>query len=95
MKYTFVTVNFNTPELVDALIKSIYKNSGIPKEDINIIVFDNSDKRPFVSNDVTVIDNTKGQIINFEKWLNTFPNKRSAESTKNNYGSDKHCYTIE
>lgn len=95
MKYNFVTVNFNTPELVDALIKSIYKNSGIPKEDINIIVFDNSDKRPFKSDDVTVLDNTKGQIINFEKWLDTFPNKRDKKSTHNNYGSDKHCYTIE
>ena len=67
MKYNFVTVNFNTPELVDALIKSIYKNSGVPEKDINIIVFDNSDKRPFVSDKVTVLDNTKGQIIDFDK----------------------------
>ena len=95
MKYNFVTVNFNTPELVDALIKSIYKNSGIPKEDINIIVFDNSDKRPFKSDDVIVLDNTKGQIIDFEKWLSTFPNKIDRKKTRNNYGSDKHCYTIE
>lgn len=95
MKYNFVTVNFNTPELVDALIKSIYKNSGIPKEDINIIVFDNSDKRPFTSDKVTVLDNTKGQIIDFEKWLLTFPNRAGEKSTRNNFGSDKHCYTIE
>lgn len=93
MKYNFVTVNFNTPELVDALIKSIYKNSGIPKKRINIIVFDNSDKRPYKSTDVTVLDNTKGQIIDFDKWLSQFPNKRN--DTINNHGSDKHCYTID
>lgn len=86
-------VNFNTQELTDACIKSV--NMKVPG--CNIYVFDNSDKTPFVNtfDNVHVFDNTKGQVIDFKKWLEGYPqNKKSSEATKTR-GSAKHCYTIE
>lgn len=60
------TCAHNNPELVDALIKSVVKNSPSIKK---IVVFDNSPKIPFVLSreygiNVEVIDNTKGRILN-------------------------------
>lgn len=39
--------------------------------DAKIIVFDNSDKVPFINNfkNVVVADNTRGQIINFDSFI--------------------------
>ena len=93
MNKNVLIVNFNTQELTDACIKSV--NMKVPG--CSIYVFDNSDKEPFVNtfSNVTIFDNTKGEIINFEKWLEQYPkNKRSPEATKIR-GSAKHCYTIE
>ena len=61
-------VHFNTPELTEACIMSVRKHGGM---DYHITVFDNSDQRPFTANmeGVTVIDNTKGQVIDFNKEL--------------------------
>lgn len=89
-KINVMIVNYNTPELIDACVQSINKHV----KNANIYVFDNSDKRPFINTfgNVTVIDNTKGQVINFEKWLNGY---RVKNPMANNYGSAKHCYTIE
>ncbi|MEE1287995.1 MAG: hypothetical protein UHK44_05295, partial [Bacteroidaceae bacterium] len=58
-------VHFNTPELTEALIKSIRKHGG---EEYQVVIFDNSDKRPFTKKmkGVKVINNRKGQIIDFE-----------------------------
>ena len=82
-------VHFNTPELTAAAVKSIRKNS--PGCDITI--FDNSDKRPFVPMDgVAILDNTKGQIIDFDAFLAKYPNK---VKSVNNWGSPKHIRTIE
>ena len=39
-------VHFNTPELTEACILSIRKHGG---QDYRIVVFDNSDKRPFTA----------------------------------------------
>ena len=93
MKKNVLTVNYNTQELTDACIKSVNKMTP----DCVIYVFDNSDKESFVNSyeNVTVLDNTKGQIIDFEKWLLKYPNsKKYGEATKI-CGSAKHCYTIE
>ena len=93
MNKNVLIVNFNTQELTDACIKSV--NMKVPG--CSIYVFDNSDKEPFVNtfSNVTIFDNTKGEIINFEKWLEQYPkNKMSPEATKIR-GSAKHCYTIE
>ena len=82
-------VHYNTPELTAAAVKSIRKNS--PGCDITI--FDNSDKRPFVPMDgVAILDNTKGQIIDFDAFLAKYPNK---VKSVNNWGSPKHIRTIE
>ena len=73
-KKTVAIIHFNTPELTEAAIKSIRKQGG---EKYRIVVFDNSDTRPFEKpmRGVEVIDNTKGQIIDFEMELDKFPYK--------------------
>ncbi len=84
-----LTVHYNTPELMDAAIRSIRKYS-----DCKITVFDNSDKKPFANtfDNVAVINNTKGQVIDFDEWLENFPFRQPGRS---NYGSPKHCKTID
>lgn len=82
-------INFNTGELVRAAILSLLKHTP----DAEVAVFDNSDKSPcFSMGGVSVIDNTEGQIIDFQKFLSRFPNKRH---TTNNWGSAKHARTVE
>lgn len=81
-------VHFNTPEITRACILSLKKHT-----DCEVCVFDNSDRRPFGEMEgVRVIDNTKGQIINFDEFLSRFPNKLP---TANNWGSAKHCYSVQ
>ena len=70
---TICIVHYNTPELTEKAILSVRKWC---LEDIRVIVFDNSDARPFkrrldktTFGTVKVIDNTKGKVINFEKEL--------------------------
>lgn len=83
-------VNFNTPELTLAAIKSVEKHT----KGCTFHVFDNSNKRPVkVPSYVEYIDNTKGQIVNWQQWLNKFPDRE--EEPTNNYGSAKHTYTIQ
>ena len=86
-------VHFNTPALTAHLVKSINKHTP----GTNIYIFDNSDKRPFVNafNNVTVFDNTKGQIIDFDKWLKKYPNKDKSGGRANKWGSAKHAYSVE
>lgn len=82
-------MHFNTPEMMDAMIRSVKRNT-----ECKIYVFDNSDERPFVNtfDNVEIIDNTKGQIINFDKWLEQYPYKKPRKS---NYGSPKHSKSID
>lgn len=86
-------VNFNTQKLTEACIKSVNKFTPGCK----IYVFDNSDQTPFINtfDNVKVIDNTKGQIINFDEWLSNYPNRGKSNGKTNNWGSAKHAYTIE
>ena len=93
MEKNVLIVNFNTQKLTEACIRSVNKFTPGCK----IYVFDNSDKEQFVNNfkNVEVIDNTKGQIINFDEWLEQYPDsKKSGEATRI-HGSAKHCYSIE
>lgn len=86
-------VHYNTPKLTECLIKSINKHvSGA-----EIYIFDNSDKEPFTAkfDNVTILDNTKGQIIDFEKWLQEYPNRIKSSGKINGYGSAKHSISIE
>ena len=89
MEKNICIVNFNTPELVRAAILSLWKHTP----DVKVTVFDNSNNTPcFEMENVSVIDNTKGQIIDFQEFLSRFPEK---QHTTNDWGSAKHCYTIQ
>lgn len=93
MEINVLIVHFNTPELIEAAIRSINKHTKC-----KIYVFDNSDKRPFINtfDNVKVFDNTNGQIINFDKWLENYPNRFNSISYGiNNFGSPKHCISIQ
>ena len=90
---TVVIVNFNTQKLTEAAIRSLENHTL----GCRIVVFDNSDKEPFVNTfdnvNIKVIDNTKGQHIDFEKFLAEYPDKYP--TPENNYGSAKHCKTVD
>lgn len=92
-KVNICIVHYNTPKLTKYLVKSI--NKFTPNS--NIYIFDNSDKHPFVNefNNVTIFDNTKGQIIDFDKWLENYPNRQTSTGKVNKYGSAKHSYSIQ
>lgn len=86
-------IHFNTPLLTECLIKSINKFTP----DSLIYIFDNSDKEPFTyrQDNIVYIDNTKGQMINFDEWLKKYPNSnRSPEATRQ-HGSAKHAYSVQ
>ena len=93
---TIAIIHFNTPELTEAAIKSIRKHGG---EAYRVVVFDNSDTRPFEKpmRGVEVIDNTKGQIINFEAELEKYPERdRTIGCAKGcEFGSAKHMMTVQ
>ena len=84
-------VHHNTPYMTECLVKSINKYTP----DCHIYIFDNSDKEPFTykQDNLTVFDNTQGQIINFDKWLRQFSNKGGEASGK--YISAKHCISVD
>lgn len=89
-------IHFNTPELTEAAIMSLRKHGG---RDYQVTVFDNSTLRPFTAKmrGVTVVDNTKGQIIDFDAELEKFPNKcREIGCARNcEWGSAKHMITVQ
>ena len=82
-------VNYNTQELTDCAIRSLNKHTHC-----KVYVFDNSDKEPYMNDfaNVEVIDNTKCQVIDWERWLREFPFKYH---TTNNWGSAKHTKSID
>ena len=91
-KREIAIVHYNTPELTEACIYSIRKHGG---QNYHITVFDNSDQRPFTlkMDGVTVIDNTKGQVINFDSFLSQCTKAKHGEI--NGYGSDKHMMSVQ
>jgi len=93
MKKRFVIIHYNTPLLTECLVRSI----NLFVDDAIIYIFDNSDKAPFTAfyDNVLVLDNTKGQIINFDKWLEKYPNRNRSGGRINQWGSAKHCYSVE
>ena len=95
MRKTVAIIHYNTPELTMAAIGSLLKNGGGP---FYVVVFDNSDTRPFEgATNVQVFDNTKGQIIDFEKELEKYPERdRSIGCAKGcEFGSVKHMMTVQ
>ena len=90
-------IHYNTPELTHGCIGSLIYNGGLTDR-LRIVVFDNSDREPFAgASGVTIIDNTKGQYIDFEKELAKFPDKdRSIGCAKGcEFGSVKHMMTVQ
>lgn len=89
----FCIIHFNTPKLTECLVRSINKHTP----NSIIYIFDNSDKLPFTyrTENVKYIDNTKGQIINFDKWLLKYPKRTNSPGKLNKWGSAKHCYSVE
>lgn len=84
-------VHYNTPELTGALLRSIRKFTP----DAHVTVFENSsDPRRLLhpGPEVDVIDNTRGQVIDFAAFLERFP-QRSME--KGQSGSVKHTMSID
>lgn len=87
---TISICNFNTTQLTNNCIKSIFEN--FKSYPFKIVVLDNSDKYVFNTKfNVSIIDNTKQQLINFDKIIK----KISRVYSKNNYASFKHCYSIQ
>ena len=93
MKKNILIIHYNTPYLTECLVRSI----NLFVKDAIIYIFDNSDKFPFTAkfDNVTVFDNTKGQIIDFNKWLEKYPNRKKSGGRLNKWASAKHCYSIE
>ena len=91
MKHQFAIVHFNTPELTEATVWSLRKHGM----DWPVYIFDNSDQLPFTSKmqGVEVIDNTKGQIIDFDRELEKF--SKAPYGKVNNYGSVRHMMSIQ
>lgn len=92
-KITIATCNFNTTELTNNLIRSIFQN--VKSYDFSIVVFDNSDKCQFKKDNdlppIRIIDNTNGQFINFVSLIKTM----SIIPSKNNHASLKHSMSIQ
>ena len=97
-------IHFNTPEITEAAVQSIRKHGG---EKYEIVIFDNSadstttlgtnKARPFTAKlpGVTVIDNTKGQVIDFDKFLAEYPDREPKWAMLSNFGSAKHIRTVQ
>lgn len=104
MKREVAICHFNTPELTEATILSLRKHGG---ENYHVTIFDNSapanfngeihEARPFRKKmrGVTVIDNTKGQLIDFQAELNKFPDREPHSAQSNDWGSVKHMVTVQ
>jgi len=94
---TVCIVHYNTPELTRAAILSLNRQTP----GCRIFVFDNSDQRPFSVGygfamiNVTIIDNTRGQLIDFDKELAKYPDREDNDRNRSNYGSAKHTMSVD
>lgn len=89
----FVIVHFNTPELTGCLCGSIRKFHP----EAEIVIFDNSDKRPFKNIETlcdVYYDNTQGQLLDFTKEFSGLPIVERIWKM-NKCGSAKHCRTVQ
>ena len=85
-------VHYNTPALTSSAIRSLNKVTP----GCHVTVFDNSNIRPFVNSfqNVDVIDNTQGKVIDFKEMLSKYPD-RQMERNRSNFGSAKHCKSVD
>lgn len=92
-----VIIHYNTPELTSGCIRSLLKNGGLGNR-LKVVLFDNSDQKPFPkTTGVKIIDNTKGQIVNFDEELAKFPDRCSVIGCSRGcvFGSAKHMMTVQ
>lgn len=90
---TIAIIHYNTPELTEACILSLRKTGC----DWPVQVFDNSDQRPFSKKmkGVKVLNNRKGQFINFENELAFYPARCWEIAKQSNFGSFKHILSVQ
>ena len=92
---TIAIIHFNTPEVTEACILSIRKQGC----QWPVVVFDNSSERPFTHklNGVKVIDNTHGEVIDFDQMLSMYPNRCEQLGIYKGsvFGSAKHIMTVQ
>lgn len=84
-------VHYNTPEVTEALLRSICRHTPGAR----VFIFDNSDHRRFNVPDgyaCEVIDNTRGRVIDFTAWLARHPYKMP---TAAGWGSEKHILSVQ
>lgn len=93
MEKNILIVHYNTQRITECCIRSINKTTPGCK----IYVFDNSDREPFENSfdNVTVIDNTSGQVADFQKILDRHTDVTRTTAMDNNFGSFKHCYSVD
>ena len=98
-KCSFAVVNYNTSKLINILIKSIRK--FVKSFDYDVWVFDNSDKETLTIEDtgvdVHVIDNTKGQVVDYSDAVKRYCNFTSKAMIETFAGfiSMKHCMALQ
>ena len=85
-----LTVHYNTPILVDVLVRSVRKYTDCP-----FYVFDNSDEEPFTKKieGVEVIDNTRGQVFDFDALLRQYPDRKAGLFSS--FGSAMHTKSVD
>lgn len=81
-------VHYNTPELTDALVRSIRKHAP----EINVNIFDNSNDRPYHPDGVRYFDNTRGQLLDFDEVFARHPRR---DMGKGQSGSVKHTMSVD
>jgi hypothetical protein len=86
-------VHYNTPELIEACIKSIRKVGC----DWPVTVLDNSDERPLTKRikGVKVLNNRKQQLVNFDEEISKYPDRCENQTYKGNYASVKHMMSVQ
>lgn len=98
MEREVLIVHYNTPELTEAAIRSLRKHGG---EEYHVTILDNSDERAFpvgkTDGHTTIIDNTRGQVIDFEKELAKYPERDREYGCARGceFGSDKHMMSVQ
>ena len=93
METTVTTIHFNTPELMDACLRSVRKQMG---EHQRVVVVENSTTRPYTCDmpNVEIIDNRKGQLVNLDQRIEEWPD-RWQNRMCNNWASARHTLTID
>lgn len=94
-------VHYNTPKLTRAAILSLWKHTP----GCRVMVFDNSNRLTIAdckewddlrqSPLVTIIDNTRGQVIDFDKLLEQYPKREFFDRNMSNFGSAKHTASVD